>query len=103
MTKREAWEKIARAFAQSESTGRRNRLTRSGLCAAADEVASRDFDLWVELAEDLNTVRNEYNDTPNGRTYLTGWWWPLLGDKAFSPACDGERAMLAGLLAELAE
>jgi hypothetical protein len=105
LTKRQAWAKIAEAFAKKDGSARRrgDGLTSSGLCWAVRIVTGGAFgdnpDVYSDMLADLRAIRNDANKDP----MLPGWWWPCYYERDFTAAADRERAMLAQLLAEAAE
>lgn len=99
MTKKEAWEQIAAAFALAAEGGERSIVTRYGLCNAVVEVVSTvsGSSVWMDyigMGRDLDEIAPRK---------CRGFWWPLPGDDDHTPDCDHERAMLAQLLAESSE
>lgn len=99
MTKREAWEAIAEAFMHAGEGRRRHPLAERGLCFAIANMPM-DFGVFAEMDADLALA----NPHPLDKwAKADGHWWPIPVSREHTPDCDFERAMLAQLLAEVAD
>lgn len=98
MTKHEAWETIAAAFALAGEGGKRERLAEDGLCFAPTllyHTGRIDLSRCMAMRAELDACN------PGASVYA--YWWPINDEDIHTSDDDHERAMLAQLLAELAK
>lgn len=110
-TEKETWEKIAQAFAKSETTGEVNCLTGLGLCAAVN--IANDYPRLLCLPDTASSIARTHRQWLRNRmldelkkhdlgegclSKCAGFWWPLQTQESFA-----ERAMFAQLMAETCE